>query len=281
MISGKTQLCVVVGDPVEHSLSPAMHNAGYRAAGLEDQFVYVACRVAPADIKLFVDSMRALHIRGASCTMPHKEIIMPYLDVVDEVAQQIGAVNTVVQKQGKLYGYNTDWLGTITPLKELTSLKRKRVAVLGAGGTAKAMVFGLLREGAIVTVHNRTLAKAEALATQFSCSATTLDNRQSLQQADIICNATPVGMGDTRDRTPIDTTIISNRHIVFDAIYTPYETMLLREAAQYGARIIHGTEMLLHQALPQFELFTGKSAPLGAIRAAQLEALHIKEPGDV
>jgi shikimate dehydrogenase len=277
MITAKTTVCMVIGDPVEHSLSPTIHNAGYRAAELSDQFIYVASRVDPANIEAFANGMRAMNIRGASCTMPHKEIIMPYLDEIDEIAKKIGAVNTVVQENGILKGYNTDWLGTVTPLKAVTDLRGKNVAILGAGGASKAMAYGLVNEGAIVTAYNRTLSKAEAIAREFGCKAATLDDTESLQSADIICNATSVGMGETTGQSPIDVSWLSNKQIVFDAIYSPYETALLKGAAKCGARVIHGTEMLLHQALPQFKLYTGVDAPVTAMRQALMQSVGQKE----
>lgn len=268
MIHARTQLCMVIGHPVEHSLSPLLHNTGYKSLGIDDNFVYVACDVKPDDIADFVAGIRAMHVRGVSCTMPHKEIIMPHLDEIDPVAKQIGAVNTVVQKRGKLYGYNTDWIGVVEPLKAVTPLKGKHVGIIGAGGAARAMVYGLVREGALVTIYNRTLQKAEALAKEFDCKAASLADQASLQQADIICNATSLGMHPQEDQMPIESEFISPNHIVFEAIYNPRETRLVKEAKASGAHIVYGSEMLLYQAMAQFKLYTGQEAPEHAMRQA-------------
>lgn len=260
---------MVIGEPVTHSLSPLLHNAGYQAAGIDDDFIYVGGNVKPDRIADFVAGTRAMGIRGVSCTVPHKEVIMPYLDTIDPVAEKIGAVNTIVQKNGKLHGYNTDWLGTIAPLNALTTLEDKRVVVIGAGGAARAMIYGLIREGALVTVCNRTIEKAEVLAHEFGCHAAPLSAIDAIKGADIICNATTVGMRE--DKSPIDSQLLTPLQIVFDAVYAPYETRLLKDAQIAGAQIIHGTEMLLHQAIAQFKLFTGHEAPEEAMRSALLD----------
>lgn len=259
--------CLVIGHPIAHSLSPVIHNAGYKALGMEDRFVYEAHDVKPEEIPNFLKDIRGKDIRGISCTMPHKEIVMPYLDVVDPVAKDIGAVNTIVQENGKLSGYNTDWIGTVEPLQKLTDLKSKKVAVIGAGGAARAMIYGLVRAGANVTIHNRTLHKAETLAKRFDCHAADLTDA-SIANADIICNATLVGMNPHESEMPINADLLSSRQIVFEAIYNPYETRLVKEAKKCGAQVIHGTEMLLYQAMSQFKLYTGQPAPEVAMRAA-------------
>lgn len=269
MISATTKICMVIGDPVNHSLSPLLHNTGYRAAGMDDKFVYVACKINPKRIAEFTAAMRAMGIRGASCTVPHKEIIMPYLDAIDPVAEKIGAVNTVVLEKGKLHGYNTDWLGTIAPLNALTTLEDKRVVVIGAGGAARAMVYGLIREGALVTVCNRTVEKAEALAHEFGCHAASLSSSDAIRGADIICNATTIGMHE--DKSPVNSQLLNSRHIIFDAVYAPYETRLTKDARTASAQVVHGTEMLLHQAIAQFKLFTGRDAPEDAMRSVLLD----------
>lgn len=274
MISARTKICMVIGHPVEHSLSPILHNTGYEALGIADQFVYVGCDVQPEAIADFVAGVRAAGIRGVSCTMPCKELVMPYLDEIDDTAQAIGAVNTIVNQDGKLHGYNTDWLGIVTPLQAITPLAGKRVAVLGAGGTARAAAYGLLQSGAQVTLYNRTLSKAQTLAQQLGCQAGSLEGAD-LSQADIICNTTPVSM--QQNLSPLEQSQIAKRQIVFDAVYNPYNTQLLIDAAALGARVVHGTEMLLHQAIAQFKLYTTHDAPEAAMRAALLAATKDKE----
>src|SRR3990167_2361987 len=146
-ISGKTKMCIIIGDPVEHSLSPAMHNAAYKALGIDDQFVFTAAHVNVKDVKKVVDAVRVMGIRGLTCTIPHKIEVMKYLDEIDPIAQKIGAVNTVVNDNGILKGYNTDWLGTVTPLEKIITLNDKNVALIGAGGVARACGYGLVKRG--------------------------------------------------------------------------------------------------------------------------------------
>lgn len=265
-------ICMVIGHPITHSLSPMLHTAGYKELSIEDRFEYEARDVKPEEISNFLEEIRGTDVRGISCTMPHKEIVIPYLDVVDPVASQIGAVNTIVQENGKLHGYNTDWIGTVEPLKKLIVLRNKKVAVIGAGGAARAMIYGLIREGANVTIYNRTLHKAETLAEEFACQAATLTDA-SIAKADIICNATLVGMHPRESEMPINASLLSSGQVVFDAIYDPYETRLLKEAIEQGAQVIHGTEMLLYQAMAQFKLYTGRSAPEAAMRKALVKGV--------
>lgn len=266
-INGKTKQCIIIGDPVEHSLSPAMHNAAYEALGIDDQFVFTASTVRPADLETVIKALKVMNVRGITCTIPHKIEVMQYLDEIDETAKQIGAVNTVVNDHGKLKGYNTDWLGTVTPLEKHGSLSGKKVALVGAGGAAHAMGFGVLSKGAELTIFNRTIEKAEELVSSFkekgfdSVSAKSTEQLSEIVDFDIILNATSLGMGEQVDKTPVQKEFLRKEHIVFDAVYVPYDTRLLKEAAEVGATVIHGTDMLLYQGIPQFELYTGKKAP--------------------
>lgn len=270
--------CLIIGDPVSHSLSPAVHNAGYRALGIDKEFHYEARKVAADELAEFMDTVRPSDIRGISCTAPHKQAIMRYLDEVDPVADKIGAINTIVNDNGRLIGYNTDWLGVIEPLKRLATIKDKHVALLGAGGAARSIAYGLSEQGVKLTIYNRTPDKATALAAQFkAASAPLIGNETAIRDSDIIVNATSVGMG-SGDASPLPRAALSERQIVFDSVYVPYETKLLREAAAAGAQIIHGTEMLVHQALAQFKLYTGYAAPEAAMRKALNQAL--KEHGE-
>ncbi len=268
-ISGKTKLCIIIGDPVEHSLSPAMHNAAYESLGIDNAFVFTAAHVRVEDVKEVARAVRVLGVRGLTCTMPHKIEIMKYLDWIDPIAEKIGAVNTVVNENGILKGYNTDWLGVVTPLEIHGSLKNKKVALFGAGGAARAVCYGFVQRGAKLTIFNRSIEKAERLAEEFGAEVgTALD--MSLDEYDIIFNATTIGMGEHANESPIPKSQIQSKHIVFDAIYSPYETKLLQDAKEQGATIIHGTEMLLHQGVAQFELYTGKKAPENVMREVLL-----------
>ena len=276
-ITAKTKICMVIGDPVEHSLSPQIHNAGYRALGIDDDFVYVAASVKPEDLASFVSGAKAMDIRGFSCKLPHKLGIMRYLDEIDEVAKTIGAVNTVVNDNGRFKGYNTDWVGIVAPLEAVTALKGKKVALLGAGGAARAAAYGVANKGVELTIYNRTLEKGKQLAEEFGGIARTLNDGAEIRSMDIIINATSVGLPLTDNETPLPQKFITDKHIVLDAVYDSRDTRLLREAKQQGALIIRGTEMLLHQGTAQFKLFTGRDAPEDAMRNAFLAALDPPE----
>lgn len=274
-ISGKTKLCIIIGDPVEHSLSPAMHNAGYEALDIDDQFVFTACRISAEDLQTVMQAVRTLHIRGISCTVPHKEEVLPYLDAIDPIAQTIGAVNTVINDGGVLTGYNTDWLGTVTPLEMLAPIKGKTVALIGAGGAARAIAYGVTSKGAKLTIYNRTLETAQKLAHEFGGEAFSVQEIEQIKDADIILNATTIGMHPQEGESPVPTEHISSKHIVFDAVYSPYNTSLLRDAKAKGAQVIHGTEMLLYQGVEQFKLYTGHDAPVEAMRKEVIRAISI------
>ena len=221
----------------------------------------------------FVNSVRNSDISGVSCTMPHKIDILPLLDQLSPEASIIGAVNTIVNSGGVLRGYNTDYLGVLLPifekLKQTESqldfdtmfLSEKNIAVLGAGGAARAAGYGLVSKGAKVTVINRTQSKVEALVRDFSVSSQTLSEEMDLNNFDIIINTTSVGMGDLVDRSLLRSDQINCTQIVFESIYSPIETQLIKNAKQAGASVIYGIEMLLHQAFAQFKLYTGLTAP--------------------
>ena len=265
-ISAKTKIILIIGDPVPHSLSPAMHNAGYEALGIDDQFVFLGANVKVADVGLVIQAMKKMGIHGLTCTIPHKVEVMKFLDEIDETARKIGAVNTVLNKNSKLIGFNTDWLGVIIPLEKITSLSGKKVLVLGAGGAARAVVFGLLSRGAKVTIFNRTKEKAIELAKEFNCLSGDLNNQEEIKNFDIIINTTSVGMKPLENQTPISIKYLTEKQIVFDIVYVPYDTKFLREAKKRGAKIIHGVEMLLHQGTAQFEIYTGHKAPEEVMR---------------
>lgn len=275
-ISGKTKLIVIIGDPVEHTLSPKMHNAAYEALGIDDQFVYTACRVKVEDVKEVVAATRVMGIRGLTCTVPHKIEVMKYLDKIDPVAQKIGAVNTVVNENGKLLGYNTDWLGVTLPLEKMTKLSGKKVALIGAGGAARAIAFGVVKRGAKLRIYNRTVSKAQELAQKFNASFAGLDKLEEVKDADIVINSTIIGMVSNEDKTPVPKEFLTKNQIAFDCIYVPSETRFLKEARKKGAKIIHGIEMLLYQGTAQFELYTNHKAPEDIMRKALYEHFNIK-----
>jgi 3-dehydroquinate dehydratase / shikimate dehydrogenase len=251
-----TRVYGVAGDPVAHSLSPAIMNAAFRRENVNA--VYLALHAKT--LKDLLTCVREIPIHGLSVTMPYKEAILPYLDNTDSHTDKIGACNTVVRAQdGKLYGFNTDTSGVVRPLeRRLNTLQDAKILVLGAGGAARAAVFGLKERGAEVYILNRSTATAQKLARR--AHARTLKRADLKKYSfDVIINATPVGMGNTRE-TPLQEKEINARY-VFDMIYDPPETRLLQLAKQRGAQIIPGIEMFVHQAARQFEIWTGKPAP--------------------
>jgi shikimate dehydrogenase len=272
-ITAKTKLCMVIGDPVENSLSPQIHNAAYEHLGIDSEFVYVSSRVASEDLAAFVAGAKAMGVRGFACKKPHKQAVIDYLDEIDETARKIGAVNTVVNNRGRLKGYNTDWIGITAPLESITSLKDKEIALLGAGGASRAAAYGVINKGAKLTIYNRTLEKAHQLAEELGCQARSLDDQVPIKSADVIINTTSVGEPLAANETPLPKEFIDKGQIVFDIVYGTDDTRLLREARQQGAQVIRGTDMLLHQGMAQFKLFTGREAPEDAMRQAFAVAL--------
>lgn len=235
-----------------------MHNAAFAAAGIDA--VYVAFDVPPERLAAAIHGARGLGVRQLAVSIPHKEAVIAHLDEVDEVARAIGAVNTVTLRAGRLVGSNTDWIGAVHAIERVRSIAGARAAVLGAGGTARAVVFGLLRAGARVHVLNRTRARAQALARALGAEgAGDLDELGALAP-DLIVNTTSVGLRE--DRSPIDGAAIPSDAVVMDAVYEPRRTRLLREADARGAKTIEGKWMLVLQAAEQFRLWTDEQAPV-------------------
>lgn len=282
-ISPATRLCAVIGNPVGHSLSPVLHNAAFNALGLD--FVYVAFRVE--DLKSALGGMRALeNFRGMSVTIPHKIEILAYLDDVAEVDRFIGSVNTVINEDGRLYGFGTDGPGALKALLDAgVDLKGKQVLILGAGGVSRAIAFTLARSApldrlVILDINEPvmlTLAEDLRIGTTAPIETALLDNRSLAEQvplADIIINCTPIGMHPHEDATLVPAELFKQSQVVFDVVYTPLETRLLREAAGRGCRVISGVEMFINQAALQFERFTGEGAPVDVMRQVVLERLN-------
>jgi 3-dehydroquinate dehydratase / shikimate dehydrogenase len=251
-----TRVYGVVGDPIAHSLSPAIMNAAFRRENVNAVYLTLHAKT----LKDLLTCIQQIPIHGISVTMPYKEAILAHLDNSDSHTTKIGACNTVVRAQdGKLYGFNTDTAGVVRPLeRRLNTIEGARILVIGAGGAARAAVFGLKERGAEVYIMNRSAARAKKLAHQAHAR---IMKRQELRKMafDVIINATPVGMGNSRE-TPLQEKEINARY-VFDMIYDPAETRLLKLAKERGAQIIAGVEMFVHQAARQFEIWTGKPAP--------------------
>ncbi|MBU4299221.1 shikimate dehydrogenase [Patescibacteria group bacterium] len=271
--SSKTKICLVIGDPIEHSLSPLMHNAGYRALGIDDQFVFLAARVKLKDVKYAVKAVKVMGFRGLTCTMPHKLEVLKYLDKIDKTAREIGAVNTVVNDDGILKGYNTDWLGALKPLAKITKIKGKKIGIIGAGGAARATIYGLKKKRGSIKIFNKNIRQAKWLAKKFNCEFGGFDELNELKHFDIIINATPLGMKPYENISPVPKEIFSRNQIVMDAVYIPYKTKILREAEKMGAKTIPGIEMFLEQGAAQFFYYTKRKAPIVAMRKALLDYL--------
>jgi shikimate dehydrogenase len=256
-ISGATIVHGIMGNPVSHSLSPAMHNAAFAALNLDAVYVPFPVEDVPAAITGF----KAIGVRGVSVTIPHKQAVIEYLDEIDPVAKKIGAVNTLVLSDSQVKGYNTDWLGANQALEDEMELAGSSVLLLGAGGSARAIGFGLLEAGAQVTIASRTPEPGQALAKQLDCPWHSLAEIPQLS-ADAVVNATSVGMGKMADMSLVPQDKIADFPVVMDIVYAPLETRLLREAKEAGCRTIDGLKMLLYQGGAQFKLWTGQSAPL-------------------
>lgn len=274
-IDARTQFCGVIGNPVGHSLSPAIHNAAFRKLGLN--FVYLAWQVER--IGDAIKGLRALgNFRGASVTIPHKVAAMPFLDHVEMTAQRIGAINTIVAEKGELTGYNTDATGALRALKEGgAELKDRHIVIVGSGGAARAIAFALAVESGakqltllgIDDPERTNLAQgirsqASLTVEGFHLDETTL--RRVLPEAHVLIHCTPVGMSPNTDATCIPSPLLHADLSVMDIVYNPLETRLLKDAKRAGCRTISGLEMFLNQAVAQFEFWTNQPAPVDVMR---------------
>jgi 3-dehydroquinate dehydratase/shikimate dehydrogenase len=263
-LTRESEIFGIIGNPVGHSRSPRIHNSVLRALGRDG--VYLPFEVDDVDgfVRDFVrPATRRLdwRLRGLSVTIPHKVAIIPHLDVVDETARRIGAVNTAVVEGGELRGYNTDANGAMKPLDALLNIRDARVAVIGAGGSARAICDGLSERGADATIYARNIAKAQPLAAEFNAQTASLESFRG--QADVVINCTPIGLhGHSEGQSPISAESLQGVKLVYDLIYTPEETALLRDARAAGCRTLGGLAMLVAQAAEQFRLWTDLDAPL-------------------
>jgi shikimate dehydrogenase len=284
-ISGKTMVCAIIGDPVGHSLSPVMHNAAFKELKLN--LVYVAFTVTKSELKEAISSARILGFRGLNVTMPHKNAVMKYLDDTDSTAKSIGAVNTILNDKGRLVGFNTDGVGAMKALKENgISTEGKRLLLLGAGGAAKAIAFQAAQEVEDLLVLNRTSEKAIKLAKtlhekfgkkvkggKFSSERL----KKEVKDADILVNATSVGMLPDGNRSLVPRTLLRPDLSVMDIVYCPLETKLVMDAKAAGAKAVSGLDMLLYQGVASFEIWTNQLAPIEVMKKAALNKL--KEQG--
>lgn len=282
-VCGTTKVVGVFGYPVEHSLSPAMHNAAFAALHLP--FVYLPFAVAPQALGTAVGSLAALGIVGVNLTIPHKESVLPFLDEITEEARDVGAVNTVHCVEGRLLGDNTDGYGFYAPLREQgVALAGKQAVVLGAGGAARSVVFRLAREGAQVVLINRTRERALRLAQAVEaaglgavqtlpCDAMP-EIAQAILHAELLVQTTRVGMHPHPDQLPtIPLEALHSDLLVYDLVYNPVQTSLLQEAHRRGCRTLTGVKMLVYQGAAALQRWTGAQPPITVMEQAVLESL--------
>lgn len=260
-VSARTALCGILLHPAGHTRSPAMHHAAYASLGFDA--VYLAFDVPPAGLADAMRGARALGVRQLAISLPHKQAVMAHVDEVEATARRIGAVNTVTRAGDALVGSNTDWLGAVRALESALPLRGARTVVLGAGGTARAVVFGLLERGARVRVLNRSPERARLLADELGAETAGALGDLARAPYDLLVNTTSVGLRE--DASPVDAAALRAEAVVMDAVYDPERTRLLREAEARGARTVSGRWMLIHQAAEQVRLLTGREAPLEAL----------------
>ena len=281
-LSGKTAVYGVIGKPIEHTLSPAIQNAAFGALELDS--IFLAFKVEPSQVKNALDGMRGLGIRGLNVTMPYKNAVIPYLDEVDETARFLGSVNTVFNDAGKLRGFSTDGAGAHLALEQNgVPLAGKRLVLIGAGGAAKAIAFTLAKEVKEMVLLNRTMAKTTALAEAINqkfhrrVTAGPLSSsiiQKNLLTADILINATNVGMVPRETQSLVKPEWLKPNLAVMDVIYSPQKTKLAKDAEAAGAHVVSGVEMLIYQGAASFEIWTGKPAPVEVMRKAALNNLR-------
>jgi shikimate dehydrogenase len=266
-IASSTKLCAIIGNPIGHSLSPLVHNAAFEHLGLD--YVFLAFEVER--LQEAVRGIAAFGFTGVSVTIPHKVAVRDYLDEIEPVARRIGAVNTIVNREGRLIGHNTDWSGAMKALEDRIDLRGKTAVVLGAGGAARAIAFGLKEKGADPVILNRTVSRADSLASGLQCRFGPIELIEKLS-FDLVINATSVGMSPRAESTPLNKALLKDV-LVFDTVYNPLKTRLIREAEERGCPTVTGLEMFVNQAALQFELWTGQKAPLDLMRSVAAQEL--------
>ncbi len=263
-----TAIYGVIGNPVRHSLSPTLHNAAFNAIGLNA--VYLAFEAE--DIEESIRGVKALGIKGASITIPFKTEVIPCLTEIDPLARQIGAVNTIVNMNGTLKGYNTDALGALKALEKQTKLPGMRCIIIGAGGAARAIGFILKEKEVTLSIVNRSRNRGEELALSLGCKFIPLDDIDAAK-GDILVQTTPVGMYPHLDRCPVPEQVLKEGMVVMDIIYNPLETRLIKMAKARGCTTISGMDMFIHQGAEQFRLWTHMAPPIAVMTMAVQEVL--------
>lgn len=268
MIDHNTKLYGVVGYPIAHSLSPLMQNRALLA--MKVNAIYLAFETK--DIAGCLKGMKSFDIKGLSVTIPHKSSVLPLLDDIDVLAEKIGAVNTIVNDNGRLIGYNTDAIGAIRALEEKIDVQNISGLIIGAGGAARAIGFILKEKGVSISVVNRSQGRGRELAHSLECPFVPLD-KVGEQEADLLVQTTPVGMHPHNNQCIVPETILKKNMVVMDIIYNPLKTRLLKMAEEKGCITINGLGMFIHQGAEQFRLWTGLEPPIGAMSRVVTEAL--------
>jgi shikimate dehydrogenase/3-dehydroquinate dehydratase type I len=259
----------IFGNPVKQSLSPLMHNAALKKMNIDGTYVSFCVK----DLEAAVNGVRGMDIRGISVTIPFKTDIMAYLDEVDDDALKIGAVNTLINDNGRLKGFNTDWTGLVQPLEDVLTIKGKVFAIVGAGGTARSAIFGILQKGGIPVVLSRNAERGASLAREWGCSFYPLNEAEKVK-ADCLINTTPVGMTPDIGKSPIDSVILQNFQCVVDVIYHPLRTKLLQDAERAGCMTVSGLDMFVNQGAEQLRLWTGQEPPRAFMKQIVMEKLR-------
>lgn len=286
-ISGKTRVLCVIGDPIQHTMSPAMHNAAIEALGLD--LVYVAFHILPENLESAISGFKALDVLGINVTIPHKINVMQYLDDIDPVARGIGAVNTIKNIDCELHGRNTDADGAIQALNTAgVDVNNARISLLGAGGGARAVGFALAREGARIDILVRKedveagagiMNDIQALFPSCNVDSILLDEaaiENIVPASDVVINATPIGMYPNENESLLDASCLHPGMAVLDLVYNPLETLLIRYAQEVGCNVIPGIDMLVNQGAMAFEWWTGIKPPLGIMKRAAITMLKEK-----
>jgi len=284
-INGQTKLYGIIGDPVEHSLSPVIQNAAFEYLKLN--CIYVAFHVKQTELRSAINGMRSLKIHGFNVTMPHKTDVLPLIDEVEKTATKIRAVNTIKNFNGRLIGYNTDGVSVLKALeKNGIRLSGKKVVVLGAGGAGRAIAYALASKVEELVILNRTELKAQRLAKELQAeSKATISYgklndetlRRTLKDANVIINATSVGMHPYENETPINKKLFNAAVTVFDLVYSPLKTRLLKEAEAQDAKTLNGLHLLVHQGAESFKIWTARDAPLDVMWKTLTRTLNISE----
>ena len=283
-ISAHTKILCIIGHPISHTMSPLMHNIALNDLNLD--YVYVAFDVTPKNLRNALNGIRALNIRGINVTIPHKETVLSYLDSIDPIAQKIRAVNTIKLEDGRIYGKNTDAEGFIRAIEDANiDISEMDVLLLGSGGAAKAVSYALIQKISKLTILNRTKPKATELANKLKKESeipiftkkleeTTINDE--IQRVDLVINATPVGMYPSQQESILSSNMLHQDLIVFDLIYNPIETKLIKDARKVGCKTINGLDMLISQGALAFEWWTDKKPNTNLMKKKVIEFLSEK-----